>query len=90
MGKRFLPNVDISKTSEALPSAWSHTPADETLVKAWEDATSLRPKASETLMKKYGSLYGALLHASTYRPKILAAMGLLGSALTFPTERLCM
>ena len=78
MGKRFLPNVDISKTFEALPSAWSRTPADETLVKAWEDATSLRPKASETLMKKYGSLYGALPHASKYRPEILAAMGLLG------------
>eukprot|EP00966_Prymnesium_polylepis_P309000 7140126-Prymnesium_polylepis.1 len=64
MGKRFLPGVDITKTSEALPSAWSHTPADETLVKEWEDATALRPKVSEPLMKKYGSLYGALLHAS--------------------------
>ena len=32
-------------------------------------------------MKKYGSLYGALLHASKYRPEILAAMGLLGSVL---------
>eukprot|EP00966_Prymnesium_polylepis_P103847 2404756-Prymnesium_polylepis.1 len=41
-------------------------------------------------MKKYGSLYGALLHASKYRPEILASMGLLGSALTFPTERLYM
>eukprot|EP00966_Prymnesium_polylepis_P191054 4427634-Prymnesium_polylepis.3 len=34
MGGRFLPGVDISKTSEALPAAWSYTPADETLVKA--------------------------------------------------------
>ena len=90
MGKRFLPGVDITKTSEALPSAWSHTPADDMLVKEWEDATALRPKASEPLMKKYGSLYGALLHASKYRPEILASMGLLGSALTFPTERLYM
>eukprot|EP00966_Prymnesium_polylepis_P269259 6220396-Prymnesium_polylepis.1 len=64
MGKRFLPDVDISKTSEALPSAWSYTPADDVLVKAWEEATALRPKAPEPLMKKYGSLYGALLHAS--------------------------
>jgi hypothetical protein len=60
------------------------------LVKAWEEATALRPKAPEPLMKKYGSLYGALLHASKYRPEILASMGLLGSALTFPTERLYM
>eukprot|EP00966_Prymnesium_polylepis_P294333 6797184-Prymnesium_polylepis.1 len=60
------------------------------LVKAWEHATETRPKANEKLMKKYGSLYGALLHASKYRPEILAAMGLLGSALTFPTEQLYM
>ena len=57
-------------------------------MKAWEEATMLRAKAPEKLMKKYGSLYGALLHASKYRPEILASMGgLLGSALTFPTER---
>ena len=60
------------------------------LVKEWEHARVVRPKASEPLMKKYGSLYGALLHSSKYRPEILAAMGLLGSALTFPTERLYM
>ena len=90
MGKRFLPDVDVTKPSVAMPSAWSHTPADEQLVKAWEEATMLKPKAPEKLMKKYGSLYGALLHASKYRPEILAAMGLLGSALTFPTEQLYM
>ena len=90
MGKRFLPDVDVTKPSAAMPSAWSHTPADEQLVKAWEEATMLKPKAPEKLMKKYGSLYGALLHASKYRPEILAAMGLLGSALTFPTEQLYM
>ena len=90
MGKRFLPDVDVTKPCEAFPSSWSHTPADEILVKAWEEATMLRPKAPEKLMKKYGSLYGALLHASKYRPEILASMGLLGSALTFPTERLYM
>ena len=50
----------------------------------------LKPKAPEKLTKKYGSLYGALLHASKYRPEIFAAMGLLGSALTFPTEQLYM
>eukprot|EP00966_Prymnesium_polylepis_P282264 6522567-Prymnesium_polylepis.1 len=41
-------------------------------------------------MKKYGSLFGALNHAAKYRPKILTAIGLAGSALTFPTERLYM
>eukprot|EP00966_Prymnesium_polylepis_P325236 7381218-Prymnesium_polylepis.1 len=64
MGGGFLPDVDITKTSEALPLAWSHTPADEMLVKAWEHTTETRPKANEKLMKKYGSLYGVLLHAS--------------------------
>eukprot|EP00966_Prymnesium_polylepis_P112862 2610514-Prymnesium_polylepis.1 len=56
------------------------------LVKAWEEATALRPKAPEPLVKKYGSLSTA--RWSKYRPEILAAMGLLGSALTFPTELL--
>jgi hypothetical protein len=88
MGKRFLPDIDATKPSAAMPSAWSHTPADETLVQAWEDAMAKRAKASEPLVKKYGSLYGAILHASKYRPEILAAMGLLGSCLTFPTEQL--
>ena len=86
MGARFYPDVDLSKTSEAFPSSWSYTPADETLVNAYKEACLTRPKASEALIKKYGSLYGAILHASKYRPEILAAMGLLGSCLTFPTE----
>ena len=48
-----------------------------------------RTPAAPPLMKKYGSLYGAILHvASKYRPEILAAIGLLGSCLTFPTETL--
>ena len=40
------------------------------------------------MTKKYGSLYGAVLHASKFRPEILAALGLLGSCLTCPTEAL--
>ena len=88
MGKRFLPGIDALKSSEAFPSSWSYTPADETLVKAWESAMETRPKATEPLLKKYGSLYGAVLHASKFRPEILASLGLLGSCLTFPTEML--
>ena len=86
MAKNFFPDVDVSKSSAAMPASWSYTPADETLVKAWEHAMVTRPKADERLIKKYGSAYGAVLHASKYRPEILAAMGLLGSCLTFPTE----
>ena len=88
MAERFYPGVDLTKSSSAFPAAWSHTPADETLVRAWEAAMATRPKASEGLTKKYGSLYGACLHASKYRPEILAAMGLLGSCLTFATEQM--
>eukprot|EP00966_Prymnesium_polylepis_P202733 4696740-Prymnesium_polylepis.1 len=75
-----------------MPSAWSHAPADETLVKAWEEAMAERPKADEKLMKKYTGRCSArpLNHAAKYRPEILAAIGLAGSALTFPTERLYM
>ena len=88
MGARFYPDIDLSKTSEAMPASWSYTPADDTLVEAWEYAMKTRPKASEQLIKKYGTAYGSILHASKYRPEILAAMGLLGSCLTFPTEQL--
>ena len=88
LAKRFFPDVDLSKTSEAFPASWSYTPADDMLVKAWEDTFVNRPKPDEKLIKKYGSLYGAVLHATKYRPEILAAMGLLGSCLTFPTEKL--
>ena len=49
---------------------------------------STRAPASEGLKKRYGSLYGSLLHATKFRPEISAAMGLLGSCLTFPTEEL--
>ena len=47
-----------------------------------------RTPASQALTKAYGSLFGALLHATKFRPEISAALGLLGSCLTFPTEEL--
>ena len=47
-----------------------------------------RTPAPPELTKKFGSLFGALLHAGQFRPEINAAMSLLGSCLTFPTEAL--
>ena len=38
--------------------------------------------------KFFGSLFGALLHATKYRPEIMAALGLLGSCLPNPTQEL--
>ena len=47
-----------------------------------------RTPASPSLVKAYGSLFGSLLHAVKFRPEIAAALGRLGSCLTFPTEAL--
>ena len=85
MVKRF---ADGDVSSPKFPSHWSSIPADDTLVKAWESAMATRTPASEKLTKEYGSLFGAVLHATKYRPEISAAMGLLGSCLTFPTPAL--
>ena len=52
----------------------------------WEHVVATRPKATEELRTRYGSLFGALLHASKYRPEILATLGLCGTCLTFPDE----
>ena len=71
-----------------FPAYWTYTPADETLVREYESACAARQPASTDLMQRYGSLFGSLLHAVKYRPEISAAMGLLGSCLTFPTEAL--
>ena len=29
LAKRFFPDVDLSKTSEAFPASWTYTPADD-------------------------------------------------------------
>jgi hypothetical protein len=50
MAETFMPGIDLTKPCAAMPSAWLHTPADETLVKAWEVAIAERPKADEKLM----------------------------------------
>ena len=71
-----------------FPAHWSSTPADEVLVRAYEAAVATRTPASPELTKRFGSLFGALLHAVKFRPEIAAALQLLGSCLTFPTEEL--
>ena len=82
--KRYA-DGDVSPCKR-FPSHWSTLPADETLVRDWESAMATRTHASPELTKRYGSLYGSLRHATKFRPEISAAMGLLGSCLTFPTE----
>ena len=67
---------------------WSYTPADESLTPPWESMSSNRPDASADLRLHYGSLFGALLHATKYRPEVMAPLGLLGSCLSFPTQEL--
>ena len=80
--------ADGDVTAPKFPAHWSTLPADETLVREWESAMATRTPASPALLKRYQSLYGALLHTTKFRPEISAAMGLLGSCLTFPTEQL--
>ena len=62
----------------------SNLPAAESLLRAWEEATTNHTPASAEFTKDYQSLFDALLHASKFRVEILAAMGLSGSCLTFP------
>ena len=85
MAKRYLPG-DLE--AKDFPSAWSYTPADDTLVKAYEAAVVQRPAPPQELREKYGSLYGSLLHATKYRGDIAAALGRLGTCLTICTEEL--
>ncbi|MDC0526059.1 reverse transcriptase domain-containing protein, partial [bacterium] len=80
--------ADGDVSSPKFPAHWSTLPADETLVREWEAAMATRTPASPELTKRYGSLFGSLLHATKFRPEISAALGLLGSCLTFPTEKL--
>ena len=55
---------------------------------AFEDAYTRRPQAPKELIKRYGSLFGSLLHAVKYRSEIAFACQLLGTCLTYPTEEL--
>jgi hypothetical protein len=84
--KRYA-DGDVSPCKR-FPAHWSSIPADETLIREFEAAIATRTPASPELTKRYGSLFGSLLHAVKFRPEISAALGLLGSCLTFPTEEL--
>ena len=84
--KRYA-DGDVSPCKR-FPAHWSQLPADETLVRAWESATASRAPATPELTKRYGSLFGSLLHAVKFRPEISCALGLCGSCLTFPTEEM--
>ena len=86
MVDRYLEN-DISPCRER-PASWGYVPADESLVRAYEAATTHRAAAPPKLFQAYNSLVGSLRHAVKYRPEISAAMDLLGCCLTFPTEEL--
>ena len=86
MVKRYA-DGDISP-GKKYPAHWSYTPADDALVREYDAACSTRQPASKELSERYGSLFGSLMHAVKYRPEISAALGLLGSCLTFPTEGL--
>ena len=85
MVKRF---ADGDVSAPKFPSYWSSLPADDSLVRSWEAAMMRRTPASPELTAQYQSLYGALLHAQKFRPEISAAMGLLGSCLTFADDDL--
>ena len=78
---------DVSP-SKRFPAAWSYTPADEELVRAFEEASATRTPPAVEFTRKYQTLFGALLHAAKTRPEIRASMGLAGACLTFATDRL--
>ena len=82
MAKRYL------DPAKKYPGAWGDTPASEELVTAYEHATRTRPTPPDELKQRYMSLFGALLHATKYRPEIDASLGLCGTCLTICTEEL--
>ena len=83
MVKRYF-DGDVSE----YPASWSYTPADESLTKAYEAAVATRPVPTPELKKRYGSLFGSLLHAVKIRGEIAAPLGRLGTCLTICTEEL--
>ena len=76
---------DMDTPTKEYPACWSHTPADEELTRAYEEAIATRTPADPKLFKDYNSLVGSLRHVVKYRPDISAAMDLLGCCLTFAT-----
>ena len=87
MAKRYI-DGDCGESSRRYPAEWSYTPASDQLDKAYEAAVAAKPTPSKELSKAYFSLFGAVLHCIKWRPEISAAMGKLGTCLSFPTEEL--
>ena len=87
MVDRYIPDGDTGPNVK-FPAHWSYSPADDSLVKAWEAAVAARTPGSKEDIKRYQELFGSLLHVIKYRPEISTAMGKLGSCMTFPTEEL--
>ena len=88
MVERYLPGVDAYNPSKRFPGSYSDTPAGADLTANYEAAVTLRPEPTDELKKRYGSLFGALLHAIKWRPEISAALGLCGTCLIICTEEL--
>ena len=73
MNERYC-DGDAANSSQRFPVSWSHTPADDELVRAYEAASETRAPAESKLFAEYNSLVGSLRHAVKYRPEIAAAM----------------
>jgi len=88
MAKRYLGDkwIEEADDTKKYPGAWGHTPSDQHMMKDWEHACATRPYGDKELAKRYGSLFGSLMHAVKFRPEISATIGLCGTCLTFPTE----
>jgi hypothetical protein len=82
MEKKYLP-----KPIEKYPSYT--IPADDNLLKCYEDALLRKHEPSTELMQRFGSLVGALIYAVPCgRPDVAYAVGVCARALTFPTEEM--
>jgi len=70
MVERYLPGVDAYSSSKRFPGSYGDTPAGANLTVNYEAAvTLLRPEPTDKLKKRYGLLFGALLHAIKCVPR---------------------
>ena len=85
---RYLPGEDLDTPCRKFPGEWGSTPASDQLQRAFEAAVAARPTASPELTKRYGSLYGSLMHTMKWRGEICVPMNRLGACLSFATQEL--
>jgi len=88
MVERYLPGVDAYSSSKRFPGSYGDTPTGADLTANYEAAVTLRPEPTDKPKKRYGLLFGALLHAIKWRPEVSATLGLCGTCLTICTEEL--